>query len=381
MTGTVTAPQAPGRLGEAVEPAAMERYLAELRDWREHRRAELESLDAQALGTGDGPLGTAADVTADVTLSMTLWQAVAERHDELVRVWDGGRVGPVERTRLAGIVWGRRSAGGDVPGGGLVVSLPEACRLSDALAGQLRLRLSSVGATDVAIRLRELRAGLERVRDLTGTDDPAQVRALASLESRLADVTARAGRGADVGGLLPQLGSDLARAERDSIVAAAARRDDERDAARAVTLRAELLSRSRRAADLERRCVAAVRDAPRLAVPRVEQLGPVPSDARDVDTYLVRLETVAEALERVEAAYAAPLAELAALRDGLEAYGVKARATGVSERAEVRGLVAATRSLLDDVPVDLARARTAFAAYRTLVSGSPETAATWGGDR
>ena len=59
--------------------------------------------------------------------------------------WDSGRVGVRERERLATLIWGRLDAAstppgrsGDqhgVPGSGsaLAVSLPEACRLSDAL--------------------------------------------------------------------------------------------------------------------------------------------------------------------------------------------------------------------------------------------------------
>ena len=50
--------------------------------------------------------------------------------------------------------------------GALAVSLPEACRLSDALAGQLRQRLSLDPAADAnAARVKDLRAALDRLRD------------------------------------------------------------------------------------------------------------------------------------------------------------------------------------------------------------------------
>ncbi|NTW41940.1 MAG: hypothetical protein HGA44_19010, partial [Cellulomonadaceae bacterium] len=135
-TGTsVTAPAAPARWGQPVEATAMLHYLDELGRWRDGRRTELDELDRAALASPD-----AAAVTGDVTLSMTLWQAVAGRYDELERVWDSGRVGPVELQKLSTLVWGRLDAAGG--GASLAVSLPEACRLSDALAGQLRQRLA-----------------------------------------------------------------------------------------------------------------------------------------------------------------------------------------------------------------------------------------------
>ena len=85
---------------------------------------------------------------------MALWKAVADRHDLLVATWDSGRVGPTELARLSTLVWGRLDAlprppiilcsdTPPVPAGALAVSLPEACRLSDALAASLRARLGS----------------------------------------------------------------------------------------------------------------------------------------------------------------------------------------------------------------------------------------------
>jgi hypothetical protein len=133
---------------------------------------------------------------------MALWKAVADRHDLLVATWDSGRVGQAERERLSTLIWGRLDATldprlaqrPDVPSssGALAVSLPEAMRLSDALAASLRARLSlDPSDADVTRRLRQLRAQLERVRDLV-TAEPQDTREafsrkLVKLDGRLGE--------------------------------------------------------------------------------------------------------------------------------------------------------------------------------------------------
>ena len=119
----------------------------------------------------------------------------------------------------------------------------------------------------------------------SSTANRPQARAAASstldrLDTRTADVLARAKRGADVGGLLGPLEQDAARAERDLIVGASNRRAHAHDEARARALRAELEARGAALRDLAARCVAQVAPAPRLAVPDVSALGPVPDRAR-----------------------------------------------------------------------------------------------------
>lgn len=378
-TTTAVAPDAPGRLGDPVEPGELLRYLADLQEWRDHRRHELDELDAAALASPE-----AAALTADVTLAMALWQAVAERHDELLRVWDSGRAGRVELRRLADLVWGRLDADAGTDADRLAVSLPEACRLSDALAGQLRRRLSldAVG-TDLVAHLRTLRASVERLRDLVGAEPAGQARSAAAarfdaLDRRLLDVTERARRGADVGGLLGPLEEDAARAERDLIVGAATRRDDARDRERAQGLRAELAARAREVGRLADACAGRVAPAPRLAVPRVEALGPVPQDAAAVDAYLDRLDAVGRAMALAERAYRAPLAELDALDDLLEVYRAKAASTGRAARPEVAEVYRLSREVLDEVPVELPRARAVVAAYRALLADDPPSPVTSG---
>ena len=160
------------------------------------------------------------------------------------------------------------------------MSLPEACRLSDALAASLRARLGlDPSEADQQARVRALRASVERVRDLVDRE-PATERGAASavlerLDTRTADLLARISRGADVGGLLGPLEQDAARAERDLIVGASNRRAHAHDEQRARALLLELEARGAALRDLAARCVAQVDPAPRLAVPKCGA-GPVP---------------------------------------------------------------------------------------------------------
>ncbi|WP_199425339.1 hypothetical protein [Actinotalea solisilvae] len=372
MTAAVVAPAAPAAWGRSVEHAAMAAYLDALGAWRDARRRELDALDRVAVTSPD------TDLTGDVTLAMALWQSVATRHDELVRVWDGGRVGAVELARLSALVWGRDPAGGAAGGAGgsagtTGVSLPEACRLSDAVTAQLRRRLAlETVSADLAGHLAALRAAVERIRDLVAAapagpaSDDARAR-LARLDERVDDVTARARRGADVGGLVGPLEADVARAERDLIVAAATRRDDERDLARATSWRAALADRADAVAALADACVRQVVPAPVLGIPQVESLGAVPASAADVDAYLLRLDAVERALARAEDAYRAPVAELTDLRGLLAASRAQAGARGRDRYPEVADLGRHAAEVLAAEPVDLPRARAVVAAYRGLL--------------
>ena len=381
------APAAPGRLGQALVPQDALRYLDALGTWRDERKAELDVLDQVALDATDG-----AAYTGDLLLSMALWKAVADRLDLLVATWDSGRVGTTELERLSTLVWGRldatttarpgaardAAAGNQVPAQALAVSLPEACRLSDALAASLRARLGiDPSEADLQARVRALRASVERVRDLVDRE-PARERASASsrldrLDARTADVLARAQRGADVGGLLGPLEQDAARTERDLIVGASNRRAHVHDEARARALRAELEARGAALRDLATRCVAQVAPAPRLAVPDVSALGPVPTDPAAVDAYLVRLDAVGRAMTMAQDAYASALSERDELRGTLGAYAAMPASSGSDlVSADLAELERRATDSLDRQPVDLVRARGLVAAYLAYVGSARE---------
>ena len=377
-----TAPSAPGRLGQPLLAAEALRYLEALGTWRDARRAELDVLDHAVLADAD-----AAEHTRDLMLAMALWKAVADRHDLLVATWDSGRVGPNELERLSTLVWGRldsRTAGPPAtPGGGagipdvqvgaLAVSLPEACRLSDALAASLGARLGlDASEADVQARVRGLRASVERVRDLVerepARERPTACEVLDRLDARTTDVSARARRGADVGGLLGPLEQDAARAERDLIVGGSTRRARAHDDASARALRAELEARGAALQRLAARCVARVTPAPRLAVPDVAALGPVPSEPVAVEVYLARLDSVGRAMTVAQDAYSGALAEPDELGLTLGAFVAKAadQRTPPRSQAASADLAELERRALESLerePVDLVRTRALVDAY------------------
>ncbi|WP_205473134.1 hypothetical protein [Nocardioides sp. SYSU D00038] len=367
------APPAPGRLGEALQPAAVQAYLGELDAWVRARRSELDELDAAALASG-----RAGEITSDMALSLALWKAVSDRYQLLWATWDGGRVLQTERERLSVLIWGRLDGAMDpavvakaaVPG--VAFSLPEACRLSDALVGQLRTRLALVpGADASAARIKELRAQLERLRDQValepaGSRDAADA-TRAALATRLADVTARAQRGADVGGLLGPLEVDAATFERDLIVGNARRRDARDQIVAAQEFRADLEARAAALTTLARTCVETVDPAPTKAVPDLTALGPVPNTASAIGPYRARLDRVAQALTIAQDEYAAALAGRADLLALLDGYAAKARALGVADHPDVAASEQQARAVLARTPTPMVVARQLVATYQTWV--------------
>jgi hypothetical protein len=160
-------------------------------------------------------------------------------------------------------------------------------------------------------------------------------------------------------------------------VGASNRRAHAHDEARARALRAELEARGAALHDLAARCVAQVTPAPRLAVPEVSALGPVPADPRAVDAYLVRLDAVGRAMTVAQDAYASALAELEELRGTLGAYAAKAAARPASPgsdlvAADLAELERRAGESLDRAPADVVRARALVAAYRAYLGSARE---------
>lgn len=365
---TAVAPQPPGKMGSAVPAKEMLDYLDALGRWRDSRRAELDELDEAALHSPE-----ADALSPDVMLSMAVWKSVSDRYELLLVTWDSGRVGHAEAQRLTTLIWG----GLDTPGanGSLAVSLPEACTLSDALAGSLRARLAlDPGDADLAARLRGLRVQVERIRDLVGRE-PANLRdvaakTLAELDRRVTDTTERAKRGADVGGLIGPLEMDVARAERDLIVGGATRRERAEDVAKARALRNDLEAQGIAVRAIADRCVASVSPAPRLAVPDVTALGPVPNTPDALAAYLGRLDAVRRALGQAQTAYGSALERRDELAGRLDAYRVKAGTTN----EDLEELYRRGRAALAAEPVDLIRLGALIAAYQAYLDTSTTAA-------
>ena len=373
--GQVTAPPAPGRMGVEVQPTEAMAYLDQLGRWRDERRTELDQLDEAAL---HAPNGSAA--ISDITLSMALWKAVSDRYEQLLATWDAGRVGPTERTRLANLIWGRLDAA-ELTGGrlgaagasGLSVSLPEACRLSDALVSQLRVRLGlEVSGAEITARIRQLRAQMERIRDqvdLEPAGDAYQeaAKTQSRLARRLAELADKSGRGGDVAGLLGPLEIEAATFERDLIVGGARRRDAAALVGRARSTTAALEAREAALRELVEECVRTVDPAPRYAVPDVELLGPVPNTAAQLEIYLRRLDQVGRAMSHAQDAYRQALAEHEELGGRLDAYRSKAVALKVADVSDVTRAYTMAREALDRQPCRMVLARQLVDLYQTYV--------------
>lgn len=363
--GPVTAPPAPARMGVEVQPTEALAYLEQLGRWRDGRQAELDQLDQAAL---QSPTGAAA--TADITLSMALWKAVADRYEQLLVTWDVGRAGAAERMRLSTLIWGRLDTDA---ASGLAVSLPEACRLSDALASSLRVRLGlETSGAEITARVRQLRAQMERIRDQVGLEPAGAAQQQASgeqsrLARRLKEIADKAARGGDVGGLLGPLEIDAATFERDLIVGGSRRRAAAALARRAADRRAELEAREQSLRDLAGECVRRVEPAPRYAVPDVEALGPVPEVAAALETYVRRLEQVARALTVAERAYGQALGEHRELSDRLDAYRAKAVAVGAADEPYLTRAYAMAREALDRRPCRMVLAIQLVTLYQTYL--------------
>lgn len=387
MTGRPgSTPRAPGRLGVPVGAAEALRYLTDLGMWIDDRRKQLDAIDQAALNAPDQTDREA--LTHDITVSMALWKAIADRYELLRVTFDSGRVGPTQAEQLSTLIWGRldvapgqvreasRSRMPSAAEGHLAVSLPEACRLSDAMTSSLRARLAlEPTGLDVSLRVKAIREGIERVRDQLGmmphgAGRDRVARELQGMEQRLYDVTERAKRGADVGGYLGPLEIDVAAKERDLIVAASRRHESERDAARARELIVELGARGDAIRTLQAQCREAVTPAPRLAVPDVRALGAVPEDPDAVDALLARLQLVSRALDQAHESYARALAErdeLVGLRGALDAQLASSPAVTDEERADVAPIRAQLDKTLAATPIPLVRARALMAAYQGYV--------------
>ncbi|CAA9314993.1 MAG: hypothetical protein AVDCRST_MAG48-2304 [uncultured Friedmanniella sp.] len=379
---SAVAPVAPGRLGVAVSVDEAARYLPALERWVAARRTELDALDRAALAS---PHGSAA--TDDLLLSMALWKSVADRTALLSATWAGGRVGAVERERLSTLVWGRldtRVTAPGPPGGlgeiaaGLAVSLPEACRLSDALVASLRVGLGlDLSTAEVTARLRALRAQLERIREQVGTEPPGShqqqgAATAARLGRRLAEVGDKAGRGGDVDGLLGPLEIEASTVERDLIVGAARRREAASRLGRARGLRTELEAREAALQQLVQVCVETVEPAPRYAVPDVSALGPVPNTPALLDTYLGRLEQVSRAMAVVQGAYGQALRDHEELVARLDALRAKASALGVADQPDLHRASAMAAETLARRPCPSAIAEQLVALYVSYLTAATD---------
>ena len=367
--GLQSAPVAPGQMGSALEARAAQVYLDELGRWRDGRRHELDELDKAALQTATG-----STATGDILLSMALWKAISDRYELLIATWNSGRVGVTELMRMSTLIWGRLDA---ATASGLSVSLPEACRLSDALLSQLRVKLGlDPSGMEITERIRQLRAQMERIREQIDLEPAGAAQQQAALEQsrlarRLKEVAEKAGRGGDVAGLLGPLEIEAATFERDLIVSGARRRDAAALVQRARDQRADLEAREAALRAIVEECVRQVDTSPRYAVPDTAALGPVPNTREELENYLRRLDQVSRAMTVAQTAYAKALHDHSELDSRLEAYRAKARATGVAEISDVALAYQLARNALDERPSRMVLAQQLLTVYQTYLQTTP----------
>jgi len=366
-----TPPTPPGSLTAPAPPRDVLAYLDELRRWRDDLRTALNALDrrAQVASTADA-------FTGDLTLALSLSESIDRRTDELIKTWDSGRVGDKELAKLAQLMWGRLP---DALGNPTAFSLSEASTLAAALEARLAARLDAdtIAGSGAADRIAPLRETLARCHDLAATLERRAAEAgqlKAELEAALrADAKTlgdEVGRIADAAELL----------ERDLIKETSLRASVSRDVAVLATRVAELRTAEADTRTTAQLCRDKIADPPRLAVPDVDALGPVPPmpDGPDLpgtwtaaraalDTYRQRLDLAAAALAEARRRYAAPLTERAELRGLAEAYRSKAGARGLAEDPELDTLFAQLRAVLWHAPCDLRAARTLADEYGRAV--------------
>jgi hypothetical protein len=367
--GHVTAPVAPGRMGQALDAGAAQVYVDELGRWRDGRRGELDELDRAALQAATG-----SSATGDILLSMALWKAVSDRYELLLATWNSGRVGATELMRMSTLIWGRLDAS---TASGLSVSLPEACRLSDALLSQLRVKLGlDPSGLEITERIRQLRAQMERIREQIDLEPAGAAQQQAALEQsrlarRLKELADKASRGGDVAGMLEPMEIDAATFERDLIVNGARRRDAAALVQRARDQRADLDAREAALHSIVEECVARVDPAPRYAVPDTAALGPVPNTLDQLENYLRRLDQVSRAMTIAQTAYAKALQDHEELASRLEAYRAKAMATGVADVPDVAQAYELARNALDQRPSRMVLAGQLVTVYQTYLQTTP----------
>jgi hypothetical protein len=137
-------------------------------------------------------------------------------------------------------------------------------------------------------------------------------------------------------------------------------------------LRSDLEAQGIAVRALADRAVAAVTPAPRLAVPDVTAIGPVPNTPAELAKYLTRLDAVRRALGQAQSAYGSALDRRDELAARLDAYQVKAAsvAPGNDDLAELyrRG-----RAVIESAPVDLARLGALVTAYQAYLESTGGT--------
>jgi hypothetical protein len=377
MSGSLAAPPvAPGSITSPPGARTFLLYLESLGRWGDELRQALGSLDRRSAVSS-----TPDDFTADLLLALSLSESIDRRTAELMTTWDSGRVGPNELAHIAQLIWSRLP---DALGNPSAFTLSEATTLASALEARLDARLDAdfIAGSGAADRIAPLRETLARCRILSETlgrhgGEPAEL--LVALEAALAGTTGPSALGAEISRI-----ADLAEVlERDLIKETSLRSTVESTAARLIQRLPELQALETQTRADAALCREKIADAPNLAVPDVDALGPVPSIPdgsqapgswtavrAELDAYSTRVELVARALTEAARRFTAPMTERAELRGLADAYRAKAAAAGLVEEPALDQAYQRARAVLWNAPCDLVAARPLVAAYSEAVQAA-----------
>ncbi|MCU1464245.1 MAG: hypothetical protein JWM72_173 [Actinomycetia bacterium] len=367
-------PSATGGLTNPPTSDELRRYVEQLVAWRATLDHDLDALDrrAQSSRTPDA-------YSDDVSLAMALRASIDARGDDLVRLWDGGRVGATELARAAELMWGRLP---DTLGNPSAFSLTEACTLVSALYERIATQLSGdaiagSGATDEIVALREtLDRASRSARALRRREDDVVALSL-RLETLLNGATQT-----DIAARVSELANEAFALEASLIKEIGLRATVTNDASAAASTRSRLLSDEAtvRATAAEARLKIAV--VPTLAIPSVDSVGEAPgvpvtevdaapgswTEARtQLDAYLAQLARIDAALQEAAARYGAGLARRADLRGLLGAYRDRAQRSGLGEDDALAAQYESARDVLYSAPCDIAEAERLVSVYQQSV--------------
>lgn len=361
MSRYAAAPPPPAEPGMLPADETTDRYLSDLASWRLRREHELRALDELTRTHDDRDT-----LNDDVTTSMTLFHAIAQRHDLLLATWQDARGGEGEREWVAQLIWGvLEPPDGDAQA--LALPLPDALRLSDALAASLRARVGADDEGSPASRMAQLQEETARLRDdLTERGDAAPEDLPERLDQIESDVAqARAG-GADLSDV-GELESRLAAVDRELIVSAVSHAHDNADREQAVRERDHLVARGEAVRALAERVLNTVQPAPKLGIPDVTALGEVPEDEDELAAFVGNLERVGRALDQAHATYAAALAHYADLADRAARLAQTLAGCGAPTSVDLAGMLTAAKESLHTRPADVQRAAALIAAQEAYL--------------
>jgi hypothetical protein len=362
MSRYVVAPLPPAEPGMLPADETTDRYLSDLASWRLRREHELRALDELTRTHDDRDA-----LNADVTASMTLFHAIAQRHDLLLATWQDAQDGEGEREWVAQLIWGvLEPPDGDAEA--LALPLPDALRLSDALAASLRARVDVDEDASAAERMSSLEDDAARLReDLTARGEAAPE----DLGERLGQVEADLGQARQDGASLSDVGrleSRLAAVDRELIVSAASHAHAHADREQAEQERAHLVARGEAVRSLAERVLNTLQPAPKLGIPDVTALGEVPDGEDELAAYVGNLERVGRALDQAHATYAAALAHYADLADRAERLAKTLAGCGAPTSVDLSGMLTAAKESLHTRPADIQRASALIAAQEAYLA-------------